>query len=152
MATNTAYFECPPRYIFDVLGNGWLYTAWVVGTARTRAVHPQWPEKNTLIHHSFGVWPLLINDTTSILEWDPEHRAVFQARGWPLGEARVVIDVKPRGRGSVIRITEYADRGPGRLIRRLLDPLVWLRNRETLRRLGDIAAGQYTIDRQLGTV
>jgi hypothetical protein len=141
MARVTRRFDCPPDAVFDVLADGWLFVAWVVGAARCRSVDASWPAEGAVIHHSFGVWPVLTNDTTSSLEWDRGRRAVFQARGWPLGEARVALDVRPSGDGCVVRITEYPERGPGRAIRWAIEPFLLIRNIETLRRLRDLAEG-----------
>lgn len=143
MARVTRKFDCPPEAVFDVLADGWLYVAWVVGAARCRAVEPAWPAEGARIHHSFGVWPVLLNDSTTSLEWTPSRRAVFQARGWPLGEARVAIDVRPSGDGCVVRLTEYPEQGPGRALRWLLEPALFIRNVETMRRLRDMAVGRY---------
>lgn len=142
MARVTRRFDCPPDAVFDVLGDGWLFVAWVVGAARCRDVDTAWPAEGARIHHSFGVWPALIDDTTTCREWIPGERAVFQARGWPLGEARVALDVRPSGTGSVVRITEYPERGPGAWIRPLLEPLLFVRNVETLRRLREVSEGR----------
>ena len=68
----------------------------------------------------------------------------MRARGWPIGEARVTIDVKPRGAGRcVVRIQEEAvvgpcDAGPRR--RSWISVLHW-RNTETLHRLAYLAEG-----------
>jgi hypothetical protein len=82
----------------------------------------------------------VINDETRVIEWSPPHRMVVQAKGWPLGEARVTLDVKPRRDGCVVRIEEWAATGPGRLIPRPLESVaLHIRNTETLRRLAFIA-------------
>jgi hypothetical protein len=108
-----------------------------------RDVDDAWPAVGSKLQHSFGVWPALINDETTVLEWDPPRRMVIQPKGWPIGEARVTLDVKPRGHGCVVRITEGAVKGPGALVPDfLLDPPLYLRNVETLRRLAYIAEGK----------
>ena len=71
MAVNHAVFDCPPERVFEVLADGWLYPSWVVGASRMRAVDATWPAPDNAIHHSAGVWPALLDDTTSVLEWDP---------------------------------------------------------------------------------
>ena len=114
MAINHRTMSCPPESVFAVLADGWLYPSWVVGASRMRDVDPAWPTAGSVIYHSVGVWPALIDDTTSVLEWDPPRHALFKARGWPLGEAHVALDVKARGDGCVVRITEDATAGPGR--------------------------------------
>lgn len=142
MARNVRVMRCAPEDVFAVLNDGWLFPAWVVGASRMRDVAASWPREGSRLHHSFGVWPLLIDDSTSVLEFDPPHRMVLQARGWPIGEARITLDVKPRGEGCVVRLQEYAAEGPGSFIPQpLLDlPLLW-RNAETLRRLAYLAEG-----------
>ena len=140
MSTNTKYFHCSPEKVFEVLADGWLFPVWVVGASRMRDVDDAWPAEGALLHHSFGVWPAVIDDTTTILKWDPPRRMVIKPAGWPIGEAKVAIDVKPRGEGCVVRIQEEAVSGPGSLVPKpLLDVPLHIRNIETLRRLAYIA-------------
>ncbi|MGK3952577.1 SRPBCC family protein [Microbacterium sp. I2] len=143
MSRNARELRCSPEDVFEVLGDGWLYPSWVVGASRMREVDESWPMAGAELHHSVGVWPVLIDDKTVVEEFIPARRMVMRARGWPLGEARVTLDVKPRGDGCVVRIQEEAVAGPGRLIPApLLDlPLAW-RNAETLHRLAYLAEGR----------
>lgn len=132
-----------PGDVFDVLADGWLYVAWVVGTSRIRDVDNAWPEPGSRLFHSFGVWPGLINDTTSMLEWDPPRHATLRARGWPIGEAQVHIDVKPRRDGCIVRLSEDAAEGPGRFVPGIVrQPGIHVRNTESLRRLAYLAEGR----------
>lgn len=142
MSRNVRLLRCTPDDVFRVLGDGWLYPSWVVGASRMREVGSTWPATGARLHHSFGVWPALIDDSTVVEACDPPRRLVMRARGWPIGEARVTVDVKPRGDGSVVRIQEEAVAGPGRLVPRpLLDLLLHWRNAETLHRLAYLAEG-----------
>ena len=134
---------CSPQDVFDVLADGWLFPSWVVGSSRMRSVDDEWPAVDSKLHHSFGVWPLLLNDETVVREWDPPRRAVISPKGWPVGEALVTIDVKPRGAGCVVRIQEKAQKGPATVIPTfLMDVYLHWRNVETLRRLAFIAEGR----------
>ena len=143
MSVNVRVMTCPPEAVFAVLADGWIFPTWVVGASRMRDVDDAWPAVGSKLQHSFGVWPALINDETTVLEYDPPRRMVIQPSGWPLGEARVVVEVKPRGSGCVVRITESAVKGPGALVPGfLLDPPLYVRNIETLRRLAYIAEGK----------
>jgi hypothetical protein len=144
MAVNFRHFDCTPEDVFRVLADGWLYPSWVVGASRIRSVEKSWPQTGSRIHHSFGVWPAVIDDSTSVLEWDPPRRAVLKARGWPvMGEAKVVLDVEPRNGGCVVRIEEDAIAGPGRLVPAPIRRAgIHYRNRETLQRLAYIAEGK----------
>lgn len=140
MSVTTRAFACPPEAVFAVLRDGWLFPTWVVGASRMRAVDSLWPLVGSQLDHSFGVWPLLIDDETTSLEWDPPRRMTMRPKGWPIGEANVIIEAKPRRSGCVVRITEFAVAGPGTLVPAfVMDPLLHLRNIETLRRLAYIA-------------
>jgi hypothetical protein len=143
MSRNVRTMKCSPNAVFDVLADGWLYPGWVVGASRMRDVDRAWPAQGGRLHHSVGVWPLLIDDDTVSLDWNPPRRAVVRAKGWPIGEARVTIDVRARRGGCVVRLQEEPIKGPGSWIPRFLtDPILFLRNRETLQRLGYLAEGR----------
>ncbi|QHC60079.1 SRPBCC family protein [Rathayibacter sp. VKM Ac-2760] len=140
MARNTRVFHCPPESVFAVFASGWLFPAWVVGSSRMREVDRDWPHAGSRLHHSFGIWPLVIDDRTTVLEWDPSSRFVIQAAGWPMGEARVGFEIEPHRKGCRVRIHETAVKGPGTLIPKpLLHGFLWVRNIETLRRLAHMA-------------
>ena len=132
-----------PSDVFSVLADGWLYSGWVVGASRIRAVEEHWPSPGAKIHHSVGTWPALIDDTTEVLECVPDQRLVLQARGWPLGEGTVYLDLEEVADGCSVRMQEDATRGPGRFIPKPLRQISILpRNRESLRRLQLIAEGR----------
>ena len=142
MSRNVRVLRCTPDDVFRVLADGWLYPCWVVGASRMREVEEAWPQAGSRLHHSFGAWPALIDDVTVVEVYEPPRRMVVRAKGWPIGEARVTIDVKPRGRASVVRIQEHAVAGPGRFIPApLLDLGLHWRNTETLHRLAYLAEG-----------
>ena len=143
MSRDQLFVEASPAEVFDVLADGWLFASWVVGASRIRDVETTWPAVGARIHHSFGIWPFVIDDTTSVLEWHPSRRAVFRARGWPFGEARVAITVHDRAGGCLVVMEEEAVTGPGALVPDvLLDPPLGVRNREALRRLAWMAEGR----------
>jgi hypothetical protein len=142
VSRNVRVLRCTPDDVFRVLADGWLYPCWVVGASRMREVEEGWPQAGSRLHHSFGAWPALIDDVTVVEVYEPPRRMVVRAKGWPIGEARVTIDVKPRGRASVVRIQEHAVAGPGRFIPApLLDLGLHWRNTETLHRLAYLAEG-----------
>ena len=142
MSRNVKILRCAPADVFRVLADGWLYPSWVVGASRMRDVAEEWPEVGAQLHHSFGVWPVLINDATVVETYDPPRRMVIRPKGWPIGEARVTIDVEPHSAGSVVRIQEEPVAGPGRFIPApLLHIGLHWRNKETLHRLSYLAEG-----------
>jgi polyketide cyclase/dehydrase/lipid transport protein len=136
--------KCSPAQVFDVLNDGWTYALWVVGASRMRDVDQGWPATGTKLHHSFGVWPLLINDSTKVLEIEPGKRLLLEARGWPIGEAKVEITIEPDGNGALISIAEDASSGPARLVpEQIRQPVIDFRNQETLRRLAYVVEGRH---------
>jgi hypothetical protein len=137
-------FSCSGEQIFAVLRDGWIYPVWVVGASRMRDVDNGWPAPGTKLHHSFGIWPLVIDDTTEVLEIEPDRRLVLEARGWPVGKARVEITVQPDGDDSLVSIAEDVTEGPARLVP---EPIrlagMDVRNRESLRRLAYLAENHH---------
>jgi hypothetical protein len=143
MSTNSQIVQAPPDAVWEVLADGWLYPLWVVGATRMRDVDPGWPEVGARIHHSAGVWPLVIDDTTEVVECRPRTHLRLRARGWPLGEAEVTLDLEASGSGTQVTLREESVAGPGRLVpQRAEDVLLAWRNRETLRRLALLAEGR----------
>jgi uncharacterized protein YndB with AHSA1/START domain len=131
-----------PARVFAVLADAWLFPGWVVGASRMRAVDAAWPAVGARLHHSFGVWPAVVDDETVVLTVDPPYRLVMQAKGWPVGEATVEIRIDPWGGGSMVAMTEDATKGPGLLVPAFVrQSVITLRNAEALRRLVWLAEG-----------
>ena len=140
MATNTRVIKTVPERVWAVLADGWLYPTWVVGATRMRDVDREWPQQGAKLHHSAGVWPVVINDNSEVLESDPGRFLKLRARGWPLGEAEVSLTLTPVGADTSVEINEKAVSGPGALIPPPLETvLIGFRNTETLKRLAFIA-------------
>ena len=144
----------PADVVWSVLADGWMYATWVVGASRIRDVEPGWPAKGSQIHHSVGLWPLLIDDSTEVLRSVPGRELVLKARGWPVGEAHISITLTPeRAQHTTVSISEDATAGPGRVIPVPVRQLaIGPRNVETLRRLALIAEGRYRLQLEQPTV
>src|SRR3954462_794958 len=89
MYTVPRMVEATPEQIWGVLEDGWSYPSWVVGASRMRAVSDDWPATGAKLHHSAGIWPLVVNDETLVLESDRPRLLRLQAKGRPAGEATV---------------------------------------------------------------
>jgi hypothetical protein len=172
LAKVTRDIAAPAEAVWDVLADGWLYATWVVGAARIREVEDAWPQTGSRIHHSIGVWPLMLSDDTSVESSTAPTESssapagsgtpaaesssapagsrtgpaelVLQARGWPLGEARVRLRITPNGpTACTVTMEEDADRGPWRLIPKPVRQLMIApRNTESLTRLAMLAEGR----------
>lgn len=143
MSTTSRPLAATPDQVWEVLADGWLYPLFVVGAARMRAVDDTWPAVGSRLHHSVGSWPLLLDDTTEVLEVEEGRRLLLLARGWPAGQAHVDISLQPSGETTVVTMTEDATAGPGLLVPKpLRDAQLHLRNVEALRRLAFVVEGR----------
>ena len=143
MSTTTRPVSATPEQVWEVLTDGWLYPLFVVGASRMRDVDASWPAVGARLHHSVGSWPLMIDDTTEVLEVEEAKRILLLARGWPAGLAHVDISLQPSGDTTVVTITEDATAGPGLLVPKpLRDVQLHWRNVETLRRLAFVVEGR----------
>ena len=133
--------QAVPARVWAVLADGWLYPSWVVGASRMRDVEESWPAPGSQLHHSVGVWPLLLDDRTEVIGSVPQKELRLRAHGWPAGAAEVLIQLDPMGENATeVTINEDAVAGPAKLIPRQLRQLgVIPRNTETLRRLAFLA-------------
>lgn len=140
MAVNRRIVEASPDEVWSVLADGWLYPLWVVGATRLRDVTGGWPDKGAKIHHSVGVWPVVIDDESEVLEVDPGTRLELRAAVWPFGEAAVTLRLRPSGAHTEVVIEEDVTSGPGVLVPELVRrKMLEVRNVETLRRLAYVA-------------
>ncbi|MBT9255076.1 SRPBCC family protein [Phycicoccus sp. MAQZ13P-2] len=129
-----------PEDLWAVLADGWAYPTWVVGAARVRAVDPGWPAVGTRIEHSVGIWPALLSDHTAVEDCEPGRMLLLRARGWPLGEAHVLIELSATGDGTRVSLREDVVSGPSRVLPvPLRQAAIHPRNVESLRRLALLA-------------
>ncbi len=140
MSTNSRLINAPVDKVWDVLADGWLYPLFVVGASRMRDVDDNWPAVGAKLHHSVGVWPALLDDTTSVLACTPQRSLRLKARAWPAGAAEVLFTLEDIGGSTQLTIEEDASSGPGTLVPKPVRDLqlAW-RNEETLDRLTFLA-------------
>ncbi len=128
------------QQVWDVLANGWNYSQWVVGNTRMRAVDPRWPAPGSTIHHTIGVWPVVLNDETEVESSTPLEELVLLAKSRPFGGARIVLRLSDTQTGCRIEMAEVPVGGPLNLLpRRLALAAAYPRNRECLARLAALA-------------
>lgn len=129
-----------PERAFATLADGWLYASWVVGASHIGEVDPGWPAVGSRLHYRFGLWPVLISDTTVVRAIDPPHRLELEARLWSVGSARISFTLAEKSAGhTTIRMVERAVRGPAQLIPGPAQDLIFsVRNQESLDRLAAV--------------
>ena len=137
MARNVIHVETPPDTVWEVLSDPRMYGNWVVGASTTRGVDGAWPEAGSVLHHT---QLLVLTDTTTVLRCEPGRRLELEARARPLLIARVNLTLAPEGDGTRLEIEESMTGGLAAAVPRVLtDPLIALRNTETVKRLKRLA-------------
>ena len=145
MSENERLIHASVEDVFAVLTDGWTYASWVVGASRIRDVEPGWPQPGHSIHHSVGAWPLLINDATTVEQYEPLRFLQLKVRAWPTGEGIVEFVATDQVGQCHLVMRERTAKGPATLIPdTILDPILHLRNAETLERLALLAEGRNT--------
>ncbi|WP_233265544.1 SRPBCC family protein [Leifsonia sp. AG29] len=143
MSVNVRRMACTPEQLFAVLADPWVYPTWVVGASRLRAADSGYPNPGARLHHSIGVWPLVLNDETRVELWEPPSRVILEAKTRPFGTERVVIEAQRRGSGCIVRMEEEPASGiVTRIPDAITDAILHVRNAETLRRLEWVARGK----------
>jgi uncharacterized protein YndB with AHSA1/START domain len=140
VAVNTRRIDATRAAVFDVLANGWLYSNWVVGTSHMRAVEADWPAAGSRLFHASGVWPMVTRDETVVDSMEPGLTLELTARGRPLGEAKILMELADDGAGCVVTMHETPVSGPGSWLHNpLSEALLVRRNTESLHRLAAVA-------------
>lgn len=137
MAVTERTMKATPRQIDEALRDGWNFADWVVGAVHVRGVDPQWPQPGSNVQHRLGAWPLVINDATEVVAYEPEKRLDLRARLWPFGEAEVSLQWEQNSPGTCrVRMEEQFVHGPALTLRnQVADTVLHSRNRESLERL-----------------
>jgi len=138
MATVAETFPVAPERVFGVLDDPRSLAYFVVGSRNIRRFDPRWPDTGTTVHHTVGIGPFAIRDTTEVVEVHRPTRLVLDTRLRPLGAFSVTFSITAGTEGSTLTVEEHPVRGlvalPG--VRRVVDAaLVW-RNRWMTHRVG----------------
>ncbi len=148
MAHNELEMDVPPESVFAVLSDPRSYARWVVGSREVRRADPDWPAVGTAFDHKVGIWPATLSDHSEVLEAEPPHFLKLLVKARPFSRALVSLRLQETPRGTRVQMREVAADARSRLLLNpLTDPLIWIRNRESLRRLRALAEGDEPIPR-----
>jgi len=150
MAAAVMHFDVPPGDAWAILAQPRHYGFWVTGSRAVHEYDPDWPAVGTTFRHSQGKWPLVLSDTTTVLESEPPHRLKLEARVRPLLVAHVTLSLEPEPGGTRVRMEEAPVGGvlaPG-LHLPPWPAFVGGRNLESLRRLRWLAETAGARERQ----
>lgn len=133
--------DAPPAAVYAVLADADRYADWVVSAKEVRRHDAGWPAPGTTFHHTQGVGPLQLRDTTTVISTRPERELVLEVRVRPLMTATTRVELEPIEEGRRTRVT-LSERPTSGIVRTLHNPLLHqalrARNLESLRRLRSI--------------
>lgn len=132
------HVSVPPERVWDCLADPRSFASWVAGTARIRSADPDWPALGSQLHHRWGLPLWHVRDHTTVVESNPPHRLVLLARARPVGVVRAELDLAADGRGTRIALRETLLSGWAARLPRLSLPVQRMRNRRSVRRLGEL--------------
>jgi len=141
-SVNVMEIAASPAEVFSVLIDPTTYPDWLMGARATRSVDRDWPAEGSAFHHQFGLGPVRIPGSTTVVEVMAPERLVLAAGMGVLGEARVRFELVPVRSGTAVTVHEATSRGivkwAGHLARPAVDLALWGRNGRSLTRLKDL--------------
>jgi uncharacterized protein YndB with AHSA1/START domain len=146
MAHNEIDMNVPPESVFAVLADPRSFARWVVGSKEVRSADPDWPALGTAFDHKVGLWSITLSDHSEVVEAQPPNLLKLLVKARPFSKAYVTLNLRPRANGTRVEMDEVAADARSKLLfNRLTDPLIRLRNWESLRRLKALAEGKEPI-------
>ncbi|HST40202.1 MAG TPA: SRPBCC family protein [Conexibacter sp.] len=146
MAHNEIDVEAPPEAVFAVLAEPRSYARWVVGSRTIRRADADWPARGSAFDHAVGIGPLTLKDSSEVVESDRPRLLRLRVMTRPLAVAYVTLRLTATAGGTRVEMDEVAADSRSRLFfNPLTDPLIKLRNAESLRRLKALAEGEEPI-------
>lgn len=132
----------PARVAFGLLEDPKSFERLVAGARRIRRFDPRWPDEGSMIHHTIGLPPLVIRDTTRVLAMREPDFVRLEARVGPLGALLVEFEFTAAAGGCRVVVREQPRSGflcrPG--VRQLAQMTVTLRNVGICRRYRKMVA------------
>ncbi|MGY5003532.1 SRPBCC family protein [Streptomyces griseus] len=136
MAARHHLIDRPPSAVWAVLDDERLYGRWVVGTSESRGEKGDWPDAGSSITYSVRFGPKRFTGRTVVRLVERPRTLELEAEAGPLGSARIALDIRPWGDGTLVTVDEHPLRGPGGTLHNtLVDTVIQIRHRTMLARL-----------------
>jgi len=138
--------DVPAESVFAVLSDPRSFARWVVGSREIRSADPDWPAVGTAFDHKVGVWAITLSDHSEVVESKPPELLKMLVKARPFSKAYVTLRLRPVASGTRVEMDEVAANARSMLLfNPLTDPLIRIRNSESLRRLKALAEGKEPI-------
>jgi uncharacterized protein YndB with AHSA1/START domain len=140
VAENEIVIRASREQVFRVLADPDSYAEWVVGAERVRDADSAWPEPGSRLHHSTGIGPLTIDDSTEVVAVAEPERLELLASLGPLGSFRVDLHLTETSDGSThVTMEEHPVAGISKAAGPVGDAAGRVRNKLSLARLKALA-------------
>jgi hypothetical protein len=123
---------------WSVLADPTTYPRWLVGAVDILSVDDGWPEPGSSFRHKVGLaGPITTQDSTTVKSVDEPRSLILEARARPFGRAHVEIEIRATATGCEVAMREGM-LPPLTRLTPAAQPLIRARNKESLRRLGEL--------------
>lgn len=141
MAFSSRLIDAPAEAVFAVLADPHTYPDWLLGAAVVRDADHNWPSPGSVFHHTVGIRPFALSDTTMVRDVEPNRSLRLSVRARPLITAEVEFRIVPDGDRCVVTMQEEPSfRMIGNLVRPVMDPVTHVRNHRSLQQLDELVA------------
>ena len=131
---------------FRVLEDPRSFERLVGGARKIRRFDTCWPDDGTVIHHTVGIPPFLIRDTTKVTGIVRPELLRLEARAWPIGAFTVEFEFADDPSGCLMKVREKPTSGfvarPG--LKTVVGAGVILRNLDLCRRYRSLIKSRQT--------
>jgi hypothetical protein len=107
MAVNVKVFDLPADAVFSVLCDPTAYPSFVVGTRTVHRFDPGWPDVGSVLHHTQGVWPVIVRGRTVVVAAEAARRLVLWAKLGRVGTHHVSFTLTPFDGGTRVEVDEH---------------------------------------------
>ncbi len=141
MAYTSRILHAPIDVVWDVLIDPHTYPDWLIGAAAIRDLDDTWPAIGSRFHHRVGIGWLTIPDHSEVEDIIEPDLLRLAVRARPVVSAVATFRLVADGNTTVVAVEEEPRlRVLGNIVRPLMDPVIHVRNHQSLRRLERVVA------------
>ncbi|WP_395366058.1 SRPBCC family protein [Streptomyces sp. YH02] len=139
MAVRHKLIRRPPPTVWAVLADPTRYGEWVVGPSESRPLDQSWPAVDSRLRYSVRLGPWAVDGVTTVRHTEPGRELELEAAFEGVGTARIFLQLRPWGEGTLVVCDEHPLRGIGGTLHNpVSEALLQLRHRGMLARLAQV--------------
>ncbi|RCH67742.1 SRPBCC family protein [Streptomyces sp. SDr-06] len=139
MAIRHQLIQRSPAEVWAVLADPEQYGDWVVGPDKSEPLDQAWPRTGSRLRFTLRVGPWAGQGTTTVRHSEACEELELEAGFKALGSARIYLQLRPWGEGTLVICDEHPLRGVGGTLHNpVSEALLQLRHRGMLARLAKV--------------